>query len=1381
MADMTGTSEITDSGSESPPNSDDSPPCQAAKLQAKEMREHEASQAALASPKQGGGEGEYSASSRTMPPPSTVPLKKSVAAHGQTKRPPSPIPSAATRDSSVDTYLGNLSNTSESCRRLEAGLDLADAIENRHKVYARRSHPHGASDAGEDEMSGPAVTNMEVDGVTIAAAPTAACSESSLLQKVETSAAMDVDADSAETVAACTPVAATSAKFSIEPSTGTGTGSEVFDVVREGENAYRVTTKDGCQEVVDEATLTKLPWGMTRLATLQVRERMAAKKAGTGDAYAIVPEDDNGSTAQSTDEPGGEPTPRAAESSDGRKYSDDMRAVAIFGFEPTASTAVVDIDRVYKRIASTIHTGRKPPTQPTAAADMAVLDRARADMVKLRDDAKETAKMLAKQQREIDGQKARHQRQEEKKAAQRQQQTDRDAKKRGADGKSVRYSIVESPPMNVEAARELVRTRDFSNAKPWGGAISMFEVVEAYAKRALRSRKDTNFRFSLDLYSESKLATDVECDLRLVGGYRGGSMPEPTREEERHGVPSFLLGYPLSLAPKIVRYIFFVEVAPPVKEADLVASHLRATLQRARHLGIPSEELAQYVGSEEQVRQFRTDEAINCSPPVTPADIKKLMNATGYGSAGEDWKTQHKVADLPPAARGIKKTVHAVIEQAWGTADEKKKVACLGREHPPLTLHSIEGQIIERQWLNQLKDTVAKECKVPVRGWANDAVLFWSSAPSFESQIAKLVGQMAASGILFSVTSVTMTKDEYKQFALSKCGEICWERLDEDVVEARESVAKFLKWLYPAPGCDEVRPSHPYNYAAAAVAPYIMYNQNFATGKTEWYDVASGVWKYEGGEYMTRGLPLQKVLEEKLRSYRMTAVKKDDGCSYRMSPIADPPHPLLADPGCTNAVGGALKTVNKHYPPLGSNPESKHIVACSNQVTLDFSKPFAEQVRPSRPADRNAQITKWCFVEPCDSEKRQERRQLGTDLANYLLGFDSKEDSQIDIVGQFGQRFLDLMQDGGDPMFQHVYFEPAGGRLDGADPMVGLEEAIYSLRQDIGAGSGMRAGFEEWVLEWGPLGNNGKGQKRDLREAAMSRVDRVEERGYVAVVDASLLKDSKEENRCNEDIVKLKNAREAVIDEISTDNKKFVNTTVRSYAGGGVVSGHGKHEKAQNIETDFLLRLIANDFPEFDRPLKMPDLRRIALIYYPDTFQTAEICAKNSGNPHYRMLVEYKLGVAKYVPLYMEWMRLLAGATKASGQPGMPTKRLWPRPHSSEELLAAQLPEVVEDPADKFVEAFLMPLAEGSVPDSRHEIIQALVLDMNGYVATSGQAYAQAQLKLRNLLVAPDKKWRHRVNGKLEQVYVFVDRDGKPMTLKPATKANLEARRRYIR
>ena len=74
-------------------------------------------------------------------------------------------------------------------------------------------------------------------------------------------------------------ILATSSRFSIEPSLGTGTGSEVVAVVREGKNAYRVTTRDGCQQMLDEATLKQLPQGVARLATLQTRELMAPKRA----------------------------------------------------------------------------------------------------------------------------------------------------------------------------------------------------------------------------------------------------------------------------------------------------------------------------------------------------------------------------------------------------------------------------------------------------------------------------------------------------------------------------------------------------------------------------------------------------------------------------------------------------------------------------------------------------------------------------------------------------------------------------------------------------------------------------------------------------------------------------------------------------------------------------------------------------------------------------------------------------------------------------------------------------------------------------------------------------------------------------------------------
>ncbi len=165
--------------------------------------------------------------------------------------------------------------------------------------------------------------------------------------------------------------------------------------------------------------------------------------------------------------------------------------------------------------------------------------------------------------------------------------------------------------------------------------------------------------------------------------------------------------------------------------------------------------------------------------------------------------------------------------------------------------------------------------------------------------------------------------------------------------------------------------------------------------------------------------------------------------------------------------------------PLGSNPGSKFTLVYSNRVTIDFTKPFDEQIRRSHPNDRNAQVTKWPFEEP-DDERKSERRRLASDLATYLMEFVSEREGEPDIVGEFGQRFLDLMKDEGDPMFQHVYYEPAGGKLDGPDPLVGLDEAIYSLRQDVGADSGLRAGFEEWVLEWGPLGNNGKGPAHDM-------------------------------------------------------------------------------------------------------------------------------------------------------------------------------------------------------------------------------------------------------------------------------------------------------------
>ena len=119
-------------------------------------------------------------------------------------------------------------------------------------------------------------------------------------------------------------------------------------------------------------------------------------------------------------------------------------------------------------------------------------------------------------------------------------------------------------------------------------------------------------------------------------------------------------------------------------------------------------------------------------------------------------------------------------------------------------------------------------------------------------------------------------------------------------------------------------------------------------------------------------------------------------------------------------------------------------------------------------------------------------------------------------------------------------------------------------------------------------------------------------------------------------------------------------------------------------------------------------MRRIALIRYPDTFQPPEGCSRHPEDPHYRPLIECKLGVQQLVPDYIEWIRLLAPATRASGKPGCAPKRLWQRPLSTEELLLARLPPLEEDAAVKFVEEHLRPLPSDGIaaPTSQDYIIR---------------------------------------------------------------------------
>ena len=163
--------------------------------------------------------------------------------------------------------------------------------------------------------------------------------------------------------------------------------------------------------------------------------------------------------------------------------------------------------------------------------------------------------------------------------------------------------------MNIAMARELARTKDFSSTRPWGNSVDMITLTEHFAARTHRTSH--NVSYTLDVYSECSTATTLKLELRLIGGWRStlGEAPPSIMAEERRGVPSWLLGFPVIQAPRVVRFLFFLETPFPVWELDLVASHLREMMSAAIAHDIPHKELATYVRSEESVKKFREVEA----------------------------------------------------------------------------------------------------------------------------------------------------------------------------------------------------------------------------------------------------------------------------------------------------------------------------------------------------------------------------------------------------------------------------------------------------------------------------------------------------------------------------------------------------------------------------------------------------------------------------------------------------------------------------------------------------------------------------------------------------------------------------------------------------
>ncbi|MFX4226609.1 MAG: hypothetical protein ACFHHU_01545 [Porticoccaceae bacterium] len=412
-----------------------------------------------------------------------------------------------------------------------------------------------------------------------------------------------------------------------------------------------------------------------------------------------------------------------------------------------------------------------------------------------------------------------------------------------------------------------------------------------------------------------------------------------------------------------------------------------------------------------------------------------------------------------------------------------------------------------------------------------------------------------------------------------------WAPLMPEEITAHSCGIKAVAWLKSKIN-DSLRGGRPLALFARAVAPYLNYSYS---GKTcEFYEESKGVWITEGAEAKLKE-KMEKALAERLVSYKIVPEQKDNKVKYVA--CAEPTDLFLLDPTVHSNVFSSLQGVPSRFATTALDSQNTGTMTFKNRVTLDFRKPYDQQLRAPMPEDRNTRESPMSFTQCTDEHVHR----AGRAITSFLLQCEEQPKTPEDVEQFCVPTLLEMLRQGRGPMFRYVYYEPAGGQLDGDAPEDKIMEALYSLRQDVGAATGLRAGLEELLIEWGPSGSNGKGQKKSVREHACGTYQLGSEtsNGYIAVCNSKMLTASGDKNQ--DDIYKAKGCREAVIDEIKK-GEKLCNNICKQCTGGGVISAMAKYKSGRDVDTNWLLRVILNDFPSFDEALAEPDQRRFALI-----------------------------------------------------------------------------------------------------------------------------------------------------------------------------------------
>ena len=162
-------------------------------------------------------------------------------------------------------------------------------------------------------------------------------------------------------------------------------------------------------------------------------------------------------------------------------------------------------------------------------------------------------------------------------------------------------------------------------------------------------------------------------------------------------------------------------------------------------------------------------------------------------------------------------------------------------------------------------------------------------------------------------------------------------------------------------------------------------------------------------------------------------------------PVREPQHTLLLDPATLSSVTQCLKTMSTIHGHIPLNTTSRHKLAFSNRVTLDFDKPYEHQVYESSVYDRNSSISPMHYSPFPTNINYTVDGQTITQILNAAM---PGTDTEASVMERLTPILLAAMHKGEIPMFQHVYYEAAGGTLHSDAAADYMSEALYALRQD---------------------------------------------------------------------------------------------------------------------------------------------------------------------------------------------------------------------------------------------------------------------------------------------------------------------------------------------